>query len=56
MNWYSVHQALHYNGRSIRRYQAIWDRLIKFADQSDFENKLSEKLIFQFLELWYQAR
>ena len=43
-------QALNYNGRSIRRYQAIWNRLIKFAKQNNFENKLSQKLIIQFLE------
>jgi hypothetical protein len=43
-------QALHYSGRSIRRYQAIWNRLIKFADKNNFENKLSGKLIIQFLE------
>lgn len=43
-------QTLHYDGRSIRRYQAIWNRLIKFAKQNKFKNKLSEKLILQFLE------
>jgi len=43
-------QALGYNGRSIRRYQATWNRLIKFAEQHKFKNKLTEKLIIQFLE------
>ncbi len=43
-------QALGYNPRSIRRYQSTWNRLIKFAKQHNFENKLSEKLIIQFLE------
>jgi hypothetical protein len=43
-------QTLHYDGRSIRRYQSIWNRLIKFAKQNNFKNKLSEKLILQFLE------
>ncbi len=43
-------QTLNYNGRSIRRYQAIWNRLIKFAKQHDFEDKLTEKLIVKFLE------
>jgi len=43
-------QALGYNGRSIRRYQATWNRLIKFAKQQGFEDKLSEKLLIQFLE------
>jgi site-specific recombinase XerD len=43
-------QALDYNPRSIRRYQSTWNRLIKFANQHNFENKLSEKLILEFLE------
>lgn len=43
-------QVLHYNGRSIRRYQAVWNRLIKFAKQHHFKNKLSETLIIKFLE------
>lgn len=43
-------QALGYNGRSIRRYQATWKRLIKFANQHGFEDKLTEKLIIKFLE------
>jgi Rps23 Pro-64 3,4-dihydroxylase Tpa1-like proline 4-hydroxylase len=38
-------QALDYNPRSIRRYQSTWNRLIKFAKQHNFENKLSERLI-----------
>lgn len=33
-----------YNGRSIRRYQAIWNRLISFAKQNYFENKLSDQV------------
>jgi len=43
-------QTLGYNGRSIRRYQATWNRLIKFAKQQCFNDQLSEKLITQFLE------
>ena len=43
-------QELGYNGRSIRRYQATWTRLIKFAKQQNIEDKLTEKLIIQFLE------
>jgi site-specific recombinase XerD len=43
-------QVLHYNARSIRRYQAIWNRFIRFSKQNNFENKLSEGLIVQFLE------
>jgi site-specific recombinase XerD len=45
-------QAMHYNVRSIRRYQSTWNRLIKFAKQNNFEDKLSEKLIIQFLEYY----
>lgn len=41
-------QSLHYNGRSIRRYQATWNRLIKFAKQHGYENKLTQKLIIKF--------
>ncbi len=44
--------VLHYNGRSIRRYQATWYRLIKFAKQNNFKDKLSEKLIIKFLEYY----
>jgi site-specific recombinase XerD len=43
-------QILHYNGRSIRRYQAVWNRLIKFVKQNNFENKLSKELVIQFLK------
>lgn len=43
-------QALNYNGRSIRRYQATWNRLITFAKQHNFENRLTQKLIVQFLD------
>ncbi len=42
-------QMLHYNGRSIRRYQSTWKKLIKFAKKQGFKNKLSEKLILEFL-------
>lgn len=42
-------QILGYDGRSIRRYQSTWTRLIKFAQQKK-ENKLTESLIIQFLE------
>jgi len=42
-------QALHYNERSIRRYQSTWRRLIKFAKQHGFKNKLCQKLILEFL-------
>jgi hypothetical protein len=45
-------QALHYDGRSIRRYQTIWNRLLKFAKLKDLDNKLSERLIIQFLEYY----
>ncbi len=45
-------QSLQYNCRSIRRYQSVWNRLIKFAKQNDFENKLTENLIIQFLEYY----
>lgn len=44
--------VLHYNGRSIRRYQSTWNRLIKFAKQNNFKNKLSENLIIKFLEFY----
>ena len=43
-------QSLHYNGRSIRRYQSTWNRLIKFAKQHDYEDKLTQKLIIEFLD------
>ncbi|HAT8881826.1 TPA: tyrosine-type recombinase/integrase [Legionella pneumophila subsp. pneumophila] len=43
-------QSLHYNGRSIRRYQATWNRLIKFAKQHNYEDKLTQKLIIEFLD------
>lgn len=42
-------QILHYNGRSIRRYQSTWRRLIKFAKKQKFKNKLCQKLILEFL-------
>ncbi|MDO5215744.1 site-specific integrase [Legionella pneumophila] len=42
-------QILHYNERSIRRYQSTWKRLITFAKNKSFKNKLCEKLIFEFL-------
>lgn len=42
-------QALGYNVRSIRRYQATWKRLIDFAKKHKFKNKLCEKLILEFL-------
>ena len=45
-------QALGYHGRSIRRYQSTWNRLIKFAKQHNDEDKLTEKLIIQFLEYY----
>lgn len=48
-------QALDYNPRSIRRYQSTWNRLIKFAKQHNFENKLSERLIIEFLE-WHAIK
>ena len=43
-------QALQYSNRSIRHYQATWNRLIKFAKQNNFENKLSKNLIIEFLK------
>lgn len=43
-------QTLNYNERSIRRHQAVWNRLVRFAKQKNFENKLSKKLIIQFIE------
>jgi site-specific recombinase XerD len=43
-------QSLHYNGRSIRRYQATWSRLIKFAQQHDYKDKLTQKLMIEFLD------
>ncbi|QRN03484.1 tyrosine-type recombinase/integrase [Legionella sp. MW5194] len=43
-------QILDYNERSIRRYQATWSRLIKFAKQHHFEDKLTQKLIIEFLD------
>jgi site-specific recombinase XerD len=42
-------QALQYCDRSIRHYQATWNRLIRFAKQNNFENKLSKNLIKNFL-------
>ncbi len=42
-------QILHYDGRSIRRYQSTWKRLITFAKNKGFKNQLSEKLILEFL-------
>lgn len=42
-------QMLKYNDRSIRRYQSTWRRLIKFSKKHNFKNKLSEKLILEFL-------
>src|SRR5262249_26823540 len=38
------------NERSIRRYQAVWNRLTRFVKQNNLKNKLTEKLIIQFLE------
>ncbi len=43
-------QALGYYDRSIRRYQSVWRRLITFAKKQGFKNKLTEKLILEFLE------
>lgn len=43
-------EKLNYDGRSIRRYQSTWRRLIAFAHQHKFKNELSEKLVIQFLE------
>ena len=42
-------QILHYDGRSIRRYQSTWKRLITFARNKGFKNQLCEKLILEFL-------
>ncbi|HAT1924117.1 TPA: tyrosine-type recombinase/integrase [Legionella pneumophila] len=42
-------QILHYNDRSIRRYQSTWRRLITFAENKGFKNQLSQKLILEFL-------
>lgn len=42
-------QVLNYSERSIRKYQSTWNRLIKFANHQGFKNKLSEKLILEFL-------
>ncbi|WP_258957753.1 hypothetical protein [Legionella sainthelensi] len=42
-------QKLHYNDRSIRRYQATWNRLIDFAKQHQLQDKLTQKLIIDFL-------
>ncbi len=45
-------QTLHYDGRSMRRYQSVWNRLVKFAKQNNFKNKLTENLIIKFLEAY----
>jgi site-specific recombinase XerD len=43
-------QSLQYCDRSIRHYQSTWDRLIRFAKQNNFENKISKNLIIEFLK------
>ncbi|KGP62166.1 hypothetical protein EP47_14205 [Legionella norrlandica] len=43
-------QALHYNGRSIRRYQATWNRLSDFAKQHEYKDKLTQGSILDFLD------
>jgi site-specific recombinase XerD len=47
--------VLNYHNRSIRRYQATWNRLIKFAKKQGFKNKLSQKLILEFLA-YYEVK
>lgn len=42
-------QMLGYSGRAIRRYQSTWKRLIAFAKKQKSKNKISEKLILDFL-------
>jgi site-specific recombinase XerD len=42
-------QELNYSVRTVRRYQTVWRRLVLFAEQYQFDNKLSEDLIEQFL-------
>jgi site-specific recombinase XerD len=48
-------QVLNYHDRSIRRYQATWNRLIKFAKKQRCKNKLSQKLILEFLT-YYEVK
>ncbi len=38
-------QMLNYNGRSIRRYQSTWKKLITLAKKKRFKGKLSEALM-----------
>ncbi|WP_133134403.1 hypothetical protein [Legionella santicrucis] len=45
-------QKLHYHDRSIRRYQATWNRLIDFAKQHQLQDKLTQKLIIDFLNYY----
>lgn len=42
-------QVLEYDPRSIRRYQTVWRKLIKFAQQQGYKGKLREQLILDFL-------
>ncbi|KTD18264.1 site-specific integrase [Legionella jordanis] len=42
-------QVLHYDERSIRRYQTVWRKLIDFAKQNNYKGKLTEKLMMDFL-------
>ncbi len=42
-------QVLQYDPRSIRRYQTVWRKLIKFAQQQGYKGKLREQLILDFL-------
>ena len=43
-------QRIDYSRRSLSRYQIVWEKLITFANKHEFGNRLSEKLIAQFLK------
>ena len=42
-------QVLQYNPRSIRRYQTVWQKLLRYAQQRNYKGKLREQLIVDFL-------
>ena len=42
-------QVFQYDQRSIRRYQTVWRKLIRFAQQRGYKGKLREQLLLDFL-------
>lgn len=42
-------QVLQYSPRSIRRYQTVWQKLLRYAQQDNYKGRLREQLIVDFL-------